>query len=152
MCVTPRSAAHNAVMGRSGKLIQQSLETDTIEVAKQKLRDFLGEHEHAASDAHKIYLDVHMKEFLAGRTGAPKTLKPYHQLTGHVCANWPIGAHQVLAKADHSQCSKWLSHWNGQVANRKTQRSPLAKRLVKAMRRPQVIRNAPAPQEFEAIL
>ncbi len=164
------SGMYYAVVRRSGKLIRRSLETNTIEVAKRKLRDFLSEQEHAASDANKTYLDVHMKEFLEGRTGAAKTLKRYRQLTDHVCANWPGGAHQVLAKVDHSQCSKWLSQWNGKVAaynharqwllaffdfataNRKIYKSPLDKRLVKAMRRPQVIRNAPTPEEFEAIL
>ena len=164
------SGVYYAVVRRSGKLIRRSLETNVIEVAKRKLRDFLGEQERAAPDAHKTYLDVHMKEFLAGRTGAPKTLKRYRQLTDHVCANWPGGSHQVLAKVDHSQCSKWLSQWNGKVAaynharqwllaffdfataNRKIQRSPMDKRLVKAMRRPQVIRNAPTQEEFEAIL
>jgi integrase len=164
------SSVYYAVVRRSGKLIRRSLETDTIEVAKRRLRDFLGEQEHAASDAHKTYLDVHMKEFLAGRTGASKTLKRYRQLTDHVCVNWPGGAHQVLAKVDHSQCSKWLSQWNGKaaaynhgrqwllaffdfaVANRKIQKSPMDKRLVKAMRRPKVIRNAPTPEEFEAII
>lgn len=47
------SFAYYAVVRRSGKLIRRSLETNVIEVAKRKLRDFLGEQEHAASDVHK---------------------------------------------------------------------------------------------------
>lgn len=79
LCRYRSSGIYYAAVRRSGKLIRRSLETDTIEVAKRKLRDFQGEQENAASDAHKTYLDVHMKEFLAGRTGAPKTLKRYRQ-------------------------------------------------------------------------
>jgi integrase len=165
------SGVYDAFVLRSGKLIRRSIEKQTPSKSPNvSCGDFLGEQEHAAPDAHKTYRDVHMKEFLAERTGAPKTLKRYRQLTDHVCANWPGGAHQVLAKVDHSQCSKWLSQWNGKVAaynharqwllaflefataNRKLQKSPMDKRLVKAMRRPQVIRNAPTPEKFDAIL
>lgn len=164
------SGVYYAVVRRSGKLIRRSLEVDRLEVAKRKLRDFLAEQENTASDAHKTFLDSYMEEFRAGRTGAPKTLKRYQQLTDQVKAGWPGGAHILLSKVDHNQCSKWLSQWNGKVAqynharqwllaffdfavaNRRIPRSPLDKRLVKAMRRPRVIRNAPTPDEFEAIL
>lgn len=118
LCRYRSSGNYYAVVRRSGKLIRWSLETNAIEDAKRKLRDFLGEQKRAAPDARKTYLADHMKEFLAGRTGAPKTLKRYRQLTDHVCVNWPGGEHQVLAKVDHSQCSKWLSQWSGQVATR----------------------------------
>lgn len=48
---------------------------------------------------------------------------------------------------------QWLlAFFDFAVANRKIQKSPMDKSLVKAMRRPQVIRNAPTPQQFEAIL
>ncbi len=164
------SGVYYAVVRRSGKLIRRSLEVDKLEVAKRELRDFLARQENTAADAHKTHFDDHMREFLESRTGASKTLKRYRQLMEHVNANWPGGAHQILSKVDHGQCTKWLSFWNGKVAaynharqwllsffdfavaNRKIPRSPLDKRLVKAVRRPKVIRNAPTPEEFEAIL
>lgn len=164
------SGTYYAVVRRSGKLIRRSLEVRQIEAAKRLLREFLQEHENTASDAHKTFLDSYMEEFRSGRTGASKTLKRYQQLTDQVKTGWPGGSHVLLSKVDHNQCSKWLSQWNGKVAqynharqwllaffdfavaNRKLTRSPLDKRLLKAMRRPRVIRNAPILEEFDAIV
>jgi len=164
------SGTYYAVVRRSGKLIRRSLEVSNIESAKRLLRDFLQEQENTATDAHKTFLDTYMEEFRSGRTGASKTLKRYQKMTELVKTDWPGGAHVLLSKVDHNQCSKWLSQWNGKVAqynhgrqwllaffdfavaNPKLAKSPLDKRLLKAMRRPSVIRNAPTLEEFEAIL
>lgn len=164
------SGTYYAVVRRSGKLIRRSLEVNHIEPAKRLLRDFLQEQENTATDAHKTFLDTYMEEFRSGRTGAAKTLKRYQKMADLVKTDWPGGSHVLLSKVDHNQCSKWLSQWNGKVAqynhgrqwllaffdfavaNRKLSRSPIDKRLLKAKRRPRVIRNAPTPEEFEAIL
>lgn len=164
------SGVYYAVVRRSGKLIRRSLEVSHIEPAKRLLRDFLKDQENTATDAHKTFLDTYMEEFRSGRTGAAKTLKRYQQMTDLVKTGWPGGAHVLLSKVDHNQCSRWLSQWNGKVAqynhgrqwllaffdfavaNRKLSRSPIDKRILKAMRRPRVIRNAPTVEEFEAIL
>lgn len=165
-----KSKVYYAVVRRSGKLKRRSLGTTDFELAKRQLRDFRQAEENTAADAHKTHLDSYMEEFREGRTGAAKTLKRYRQLTDQVRSNWPGGSHIILSKVDHNQCAKWLRQWNGKVAqynharqwllaffdfavaNRKIQRSPIDKLLVKAMRRPRVIRNAPTPEEFEAIL
>lgn len=164
------SGVYYAVVKRSGKIIRRSLEVSHIEPAKRLLRDFLKDQENTATDAHKTFLDDYMEEFRSGRTGALKTLKRYQKMAELVKTDWPGGSHILLSKVDHNQCSKWLSQWNGKVAqynhgrqwllaffdfavaNRKLSRSPLDKRLLKAMRRPRVIRNAPTLEEFEAIL
>ena len=164
------NSVYYAVVRRAGKLIRKSLEVTEKEHAKRKLREYLNELENSAPDEHRVRLDDYMKEFLEGKTGAPKTLKRYRQMTALVEASWPGGARQMLRSVDLSQCTQWLSQWNGKVAqynhgrqwllsffdfavaNRKIQRSPFDKLLVKAMRRPKVIRNAPTPEEFEAII
>ena len=110
------SGTYYAVVRRSGKLIRRSLEVSQLEPAKRLLRDFLQEHGNTASDAHKTFLDTHMEEFRAGKTGASKTLKRYQKMTELVITDWPGGAHVLLSKVDHNQCSKWLSQWNGKVA------------------------------------
>lgn len=155
---------------RAGKLIRKSLDVSQLEVAKRKLRDYQNELENNAPDAHRVRLDDYMKEFLGGKTGAPKTLERYRHMVALVESSWPGGAHQPLRSVDLSLCTQWLSRWSGKVAqynlarqwllsffdfavaNRKIQRSPIDKRLVKAMRRPKVIPNAPTPEEFEAII
>lgn len=139
-------------------------------MAKRELRGFMDELENTAPDAHKTRLDEYVTDFLAGRTGAPKTLKRYGQLAEHIKKSWPSGAQKALRNVHLSQCTRWLSQWNGKVAtynharqwlmaffdyavaNGKIQKSPLEKGNVKAMRRPKVIRNAPSPEEFEKIL
>lgn len=165
------NGVYYAVARRAGKLIRKSLEVTEKEAAKRKLRDYLNELENSAPDAHKVRLDDYMKEFLLGRTGKSKTMKRYQQMVTEVVKSWPGGSRQALRKVDLSQCTQWLSKWNGKVAqynharqwlaaffdfavaNKKLTRSPMENRkLVKAMRRPKVIRNAPTPEEFDAIL
>lgn len=159
-----------AVVRRAGKLIRKSLEVTQLEVAKRKLRDYLNELESIAPDATKVRFDEYMKEFLGGKTGAFKTLERYRHMVALVESSWPGGAHQLLRAVDLNQCTQWLSRWNGKVAqynlarqwllsffdfavaNRKIQRSPIDKRLLRPLRRPKVIRNAPTPEEFDAII
>ena len=115
-----------AVVRRAGKLIRKILEVTDKELAKRKLRDYLNDLENSAPDAHKLRLDEYMKEFLQGRTGKPKTLKRYQQMVIDVDKSWPGGSKQALRKIDLSQCKKWLSQWNGKVAqyNRRIQANP----------------------------
>ncbi len=164
------NGVYYAVLRRDGKLIRRSLKTDRLEVAKRLLRDFMAELENSAPDAHNVRFDTYLEDFLAGRTGAPKTLKRYKHLVVQIKTTWPGGANRTLRDVDLSQCTRWLGQWNGKVAaynharqwlmafftyavaNRKLQRSPLDEKIVKALRRPRVIRNAPTPAEFEKIL
>lgn len=163
-------ASYYAVVKRDGKLIRKRLKADGLEMAKRLLRDFLNEQAHAAPDAHRVRLDEYADDFLAGKTGAPKTLKRYQKQVADMKASWPGGAHQPLRDVDLSQCKRWLGQWNGKiatyeharqwllaffdyaVANRKIARSPVDKKLVPTLKRPKVKRNAPSQEEFDAIL
>ena len=109
------NGVYYAVLRRSGKLIRKSLEIDRLEIAKRKLRDFLADLEDAAPDAHKVRFDEFIEDFLNGRPGAPKTLKRYRQIADHINTNWPGGIRQPFRAVDHSQCTRWLSHWNWKV-------------------------------------
>ena len=109
------STCYYAFVRRPGKLICRNLGTDKLQVTKRKLRKFLGEQAHAASDAHKTYLDIPMKQSWREEP-EPPPLKRDQQRTDYVCANWPGGTHEVLVKTDHRQCSNWLSLWSAQVA------------------------------------
>lgn len=165
------NGSYYAVAKRQGKIIRRSLETDRLEIAKRKLRDFLNQTDLQTGDAHMLRFEDYINEFLAGRTGRPKTLQRYHDIAERIRRSWPGGVRQYLRNIDLAQCSRWLtSEFNGKTAsynlarqwlqsffhfaleNAKIVRLPFSKRSLPPLKRPKPIRNVPAEDEFEAII
>lgn len=165
-----RDAGYYAVVRRSGKIVRKSLQTDRLEIAKRKLRDFLNEVERAGVDAHSRRFGEVIDEFISSRTGAPATLRRYADIAARIKASWPEGVKQYVRNVDLRQCSAWIKQFNDQLAsynlarqwlvmffnycigNNYITRAPFDRSTLKPKKRIKPIRNAPSEEEFTAII
>ncbi len=165
-----RGAGYYAVVRRSGKIVRKSLETDRLEIAKRKLRDFQGEVERIGVAAHNRRFGETIDEFVSSRTGAPATLHRYGDIAKRIKATWPGGVNQLLRNIDLRQCSTWLQQFNGQpstfnlarqwlgmffnssAGNDSISRAPFDRTPLKPKKRIKPIQNAPSEEEFTALV
>ncbi len=165
-----RDAGYYAVVRRSGKIVRKSLETDRLEIAKRKLRDFQNDIEQAGVDAHNRRFGEVVDEFVSSRTGAPATLHRYADLGARIKASWPEGVKQYVRNVDLRQCSAWLRQFNDQratynlarqwlsmffdycIGNNYITRAPFDRTTLKPKKRIKPIRNAPSEEDFTAIV
>ncbi|GEP43892.1 tyrosine-type recombinase/integrase [Brevifollis gellanilyticus] len=165
-----RESGYYAVVRRSGKIVRKSLETDRLEVAKRKLRDFQNEVEKVGVDAHSRKFGEVIEDFVSSRTGAPATLGRYSDIAKRIKTSWPEGVKQYVRNVDLRQCSTWLKQFNDQVAsynlarqwlvmffnycigNNYITRPPFDRMTLKPKKRIKPIRNAPSEEEFNAII
>ena len=165
-----RDTGYYAVVRRSGKIVRKSLETDRLEIAKRKLRDFQYEVEQGGANALSRKFGEVIDEFVSSRTGAPATLRRYADIATRIKASWPDGVKQCLRNVDLRQCSNWLKQFNDQIAsynlarqwlvmffnysigNNYITRPPFDRTTLKPKKRIKPIRNAPAEEEFNAII
>ena len=93
-----RGAGYYAVVRRSGKIVRKSLETDRLEIAKRKLRDFHNEVERAGVEAHNRRFGEVIDEFVSSRTGAAATLRRYADIANRIKASWQEGNAESISK------------------------------------------------------
>lgn len=164
------SGTYYAIVKRSGKMVRKSLETERLEVAKRKLRDYLNEVDRTGTDSYNARFGDLIDDFLAGRVGAEKTLRRYRDIADKVRKTWPGGVRQLVRNVDLNQCSRWLQQFNDHtatynlarqwlgalfsfcMANSAISRLPFTKATLPPRKKSKPVRLSPVAKEFEAMV